>query len=516
MARIRVKDKKPNEPRRRDLLWQSIGLAHATTYKVDDAKDAYYLVTSDENVEKLLSIESKDIFKQNGFEIQNPPEYNALRTITAKYVDRQVLEYREDDIKKNIEKENEWAKVEEVIKIPNNPHILKVRFETTQMARKAIDGGILILHQSIPSKDVEKEIFINLTPCYRCYSYEHRLKDCDKDETYKACSECASKEHTYRDCQATTKKCLSCHQDHRTLAAKCQVRKDIIKKRIKEERTKNIGQRSSQNIQQKTYAGALTNNSPNNPLDLFSTLPKNAPSVILSAIAYGYYREAQEKGSFQKSVDEMYILNNIPTVKFPTDINPDKIVPTLNSGVDTNAVKWNNLEEENIAQEITRIRNIDNNAFPRGNVEIENGNTEEDNDNSEEEEEEENEKIQHDELSEENQQISRAQNKGLKLLIPEIKLRAKEKSKEIIPKRPTHSDIVKLIKNKTIKYSYFHPNIQDDEVVRDMINNKEIDLSAFRVLFIKDNTYNKLSNGTREIPHMLTRKYTEDSKDSWY
>ena len=106
------------------------------------------------------------------------------------------------------------------------------------------------------------------------------------------------------------------------------------------------------------------------------------------------------------------------------------------------------------------------------------------------------------------------QNKGKKILIPEIKLRAKEKSKDIIPKRLNHSNIVKLIRNKTIKYSYFHPNIHDDEVVRDMIENQIIDLSAFRILFIKDGVFNKLSNGTREVQQMITRKQTDDLKDT--
>ena len=501
MARIRVKDKKPNEPKRRDKLWQCIGLAHVTAYKVDDEREAYYIVTNDENTEKLLTVESKDIFQHNGFEIQNPPEYNAMRTVTAKYVDRQVSEHREADIKENIEMENAWAKVEEVIKIPNISHILKIRFETTQMAKRAIDRGILILHQNIPPKYVEREIFINLTPCYRCYSYDHLLKDCDHDETYKACSECSSKDHTYKNCQEHTKKCLNCNMDHRTLAAKCPVRKDIIKKRVKEERAaKNIGLQSPHSNQHVSYAQALSSHKSNNPMNIFSTLPQNAAAVILSAIAYGYYKEAQEKGSFQKSVDEMYKLNNIPTVKFPSDINPDKFltaISNMNIGEDEN-IEEQNFFEENTEDEVT---------LPRGILEKEKLNQEENDDSDEEEE---NEKREEETKMGNNQQ----QNKGKKLLIPEIKLRAKEKSKDIIPKRLNHSDIVKLIRNKTIKYSYFHPNIHDDEVVRDMIENQIIDLSAFKILFIKDGVFNKLSNGTREVQQMITRKQTDDLKDT--
>ena len=517
MARIRVKDKRSNEPKRRNTLWQCLGLAHATAFRIDDAREAFYMVTNEDYVEKLLSMESKSIFQQHGFEIQNPPEYNAMRTITARYVDRHVSEHREVDIKENIEKENIWAKVEEVIKIPNNPHILKVRFETTHMAKKAIDNGILMLHQSIPPKYVEREIFINLTPCYRCYSYDHQIKECDKDETYKACSECSSKEHTYKDCKETTKKCLNCHLEHRTLAAKCQIRKDIIKKRTKEERdAKNIGLHSSHNNQQASFAQTLTSHKANNPLDIFSTLPKNAAAVILSAIAYGYYQEAQVKGSFQKSVDEMYTLNNIPKVKFPSNINPEKFLNTINNmntETDLNDEVMNNNDENIDEEEVATLPTL-----PRGAHEKEKGEDEEESDSSDD-----------DEKNAENQEKTRFRNqqrlqalntgtyvKDQRILIPEIKLRAKEKSKDIIPKRHTHSDIVKLIKNRTIKYSYFHPHIEDDEVVRDMIEDQVIDLSAFKVMFIKDGVYNKLGNGTREVQQMITRKQTDESKDSWF
>ena len=38
--------------------------------------------------------------------------------------------------------------------------MLKIRFENIEMAQKALRDGLLILNQSIPSRNVEKEIFI--------------------------------------------------------------------------------------------------------------------------------------------------------------------------------------------------------------------------------------------------------------------------------------------------------------------------------------------------------------------
>lgn len=79
---------------------------------------------------------------------------------------------------------------------------------------------------------------MKLSFCYKCYSYEHLYKEWPKDQNFKICSECSSYDHTYRERKDNTKKCVTCNQQHRTLAAKCPVRKDLRKKQCKKtERT---------------------------------------------------------------------------------------------------------------------------------------------------------------------------------------------------------------------------------------------------------------------------------------
>lgn len=130
------------------------------------------------------------------------------------------------------------------------------------MAKRALENGMFILFQYMLPRFVEKDIFINLVPCYRCYKYDHLVKDCKEDDTYKACSESASKDHTYKDCRENAKKCLNCNGNHRTLAAKCPTRKKIIKERSKEQRQSERRQISVDTSHQTTYAGAtaLTTN----------------------------------------------------------------------------------------------------------------------------------------------------------------------------------------------------------------------------------------------------------------
>jgi len=222
---------------------------------MDDYKNAYFVIANDQTIE-MMSKECKATFLKHHFEIQDPPEYNAMRTIVIRNVDKQITEFSEEEIKENIENENAWAKIEQVIKIPNAPSILKIRFESTQMAKRALENGLLILFQFMPPRFVERDIFINLVPCYRCYKYDHLVKDRKETDTYKACSECASNDHTYKDCRENTKKCLNCNGNHRTLAAKCSIRKRIIKERTKEQRQSERRQTTADTSRQTTYAGA--------------------------------------------------------------------------------------------------------------------------------------------------------------------------------------------------------------------------------------------------------------------
>jgi len=131
MARIKIRDKNPTPSCRRAKLWQCFGHAKVTVHEVDDTKNAFFATANDETIEKLMSTHCKAIFQNHQFEIQDPPEYNAMKTIIVRNIDRQIIDYEERKIKESIERENGWAKVEQVIKLPNVPTIIKVPSETT-------------------------------------------------------------------------------------------------------------------------------------------------------------------------------------------------------------------------------------------------------------------------------------------------------------------------------------------------------------------------------------------------
>ena len=151
--------------------------------KVHDDKGAFFAIANEDHLEKILSEESRDTFRQEGFEIVPQIEYNSLKTIVVRHLDYMIDSYTEEDIMEGIERLNQWATIESIYRIPNTSKMLKVRFQNQQMVQVAIEKGIVILHQHIPHWNIEKELFICLTPFRNCYQYNHREKDCKEAKT---------------------------------------------------------------------------------------------------------------------------------------------------------------------------------------------------------------------------------------------------------------------------------------------------------------------------------------------
>ena len=95
--------------------------------------------------------------------------------------------------------------------------MLKVCFATTEMAARAVREGLVVVYQRIPPRYIEKEIFVKLTPCYNCYSYDHKTQSCETNKQ----SMCAKTGYTQSNCTETTPKCINCEGKHKTLASVC-------------------------------------------------------------------------------------------------------------------------------------------------------------------------------------------------------------------------------------------------------------------------------------------------------
>ena len=279
---------------------------------------------SDDAIETILNDDSRETFSQEGFEVIPPIEYNSMKTIVVKHLDYMIDSFTDNDIIHSIERLNDWAQVESIYRIPSTSKILKIRLKTQQMAQVALDKVIKILHQHIPKWNIEKELFIRLTPCRNCYKYDHRLKDC-KDEKKLRCTFCAG-EHRQNECREKSPKCINCGGQHQTLAAACKIRKDLIKKKSGEIRDQMRSQSNQQ--QYTTYANAATASKGNTASrgtgtgagvpGLTKTETKEMITTIMSAIEYSHYVEAINPGSFQSNMTDIYKRNGLKPVNFPT------------------------------------------------------------------------------------------------------------------------------------------------------------------------------------------------------
>ena len=147
---IKIIDKDPRAHRRRPKLWECFSKIGINPTGIKDAKGAYIAIVQGGMVEKMLTEESKTIFMREGFDIITPIEFNAMRSIVVRHIDKVINEYSDEEIISSIEERNSWAKVESIYKITNTGRLLKIRFHSTTMVKRALEEGLVVLHQHIP------------------------------------------------------------------------------------------------------------------------------------------------------------------------------------------------------------------------------------------------------------------------------------------------------------------------------------------------------------------------------
>ena len=324
MPRIRVKDNKPRQGNRKLALWNKLMQLNLLIYKLEaTTRNAFIIITSDDILEKLLSPKIRETLAKEDFEVTTPPEYSSNRTIVLRNLDSLITEVENEELKLDIERRNEWIKITEIIKIPTAPKILKIKLESTDMVTRALDKGMLVYNQSIPPSFINKEIYVHLDLCYVCYAYDHKTPDCQTADL-KICSECAQIGHRYNECTSSVQKCINCSGSHRTMAAKCPKRKELIKYREKEIRERSRSRSRSQ-TRPGSYAQAVKGEQTKHMGT--ATLSKDEMVKIYSSITYAHMMEGILPGSFHQNVEAMYRLNGLPIVKFPPYIPPPQIEP---------------------------------------------------------------------------------------------------------------------------------------------------------------------------------------------
>ena len=283
-------------------------------------RDTFTVVClSEEEVDLLIATNTIEKLRSKQYEVIVPPHLKARKTVVIKRLDRDVTMMSEEALKQDLEMRNCWVKVEEIVKFPNMQNMLKVRFSDIKMARKAVEMGLSIHTYHLNKDQVEMEEFIQLTPCWTCYKYEHSSKDCP-EKNIKKCSECASIGHTFRECtERTNYKCLNCDGPHRTLAAVCPIRK----LKIKDLRNQRRESKKQFEIENRTYCAVAKLGKelpklrePEKPnLNLNTDLSFKAMIILIHA----HLANIARPGSFGKTVKTLLRQNNLPEVNLPDD-----------------------------------------------------------------------------------------------------------------------------------------------------------------------------------------------------
>ena len=175
MSNIKIKDTQPEQSQnRKETLWRALEEKEIIVNSISDGKDIYSIRLNDKNLDKLA-----DETLNHGFEIMKPHDYDSRKTIVVRKIDPYIKKTSSNKLIKSIEERNPGIRVTEIIKLPHRNSIIKIKLKEIGMVQFCKDNGLTIRNQHVEAHNIEKEIYITLIPCYRCYDYEHSTDECN-------------------------------------------------------------------------------------------------------------------------------------------------------------------------------------------------------------------------------------------------------------------------------------------------------------------------------------------------
>lgn len=320
MPSIKVIDREGNSNSRYHNLWNCVGRSDIRIWTIKKGTpNIYYMITGENRLEKATNLETIDLFHEAGFTLIPPEEAKTNRTVVLRQIDAIYKGASEEELKEFITLEDEQTIIEEVIKIPtpSDSPMLKVRFFNNHMAETALRQGVKVFNQTLPPKAVQKSVNVRLTACSNCFSYEHLRAGCPNPHAVR-CTKCAREGHSFRNCPADYEKCLNCHENHTTFAKECGKRKELLKKKTKEEIGKEANRAKDRHREhleeERKRRGKKEKEIP------WPSLPANVFATIFTALSSAIMLESRMKGSFKETYDDILDFNNIPRVKVPNKI----------------------------------------------------------------------------------------------------------------------------------------------------------------------------------------------------
>lgn len=237
-------------------------------------------------------------------------------TLVLKGIDNEILKETTNSIGKEIIKSAPFAKIDDIY-VMEKTRIIKVRFRTMATADKIKESGLRLFWFSIPSRNIEYERHTNVPQCIVCYSYNHIKNECPHQGKV-ICSGCAQEGHIFRECQYKSNlKCISCGESHRTLSAKCKIRKEIAK--LEKEKTTKEKEKNElpYNLVAKKAADAALKEA--TITKQIMTLPNDLSIKVLVVLINAHLANIGRPGTYAEEVKKGLQTTNLPEVDVSND-----------------------------------------------------------------------------------------------------------------------------------------------------------------------------------------------------
>lgn len=535
MTKVRIKTSNVTDPGKKLRLLQLLSENEIYANRIIVASDAFIIITNDEaDLDRLFNGTTDQYLQNNGFEPVLPPELKAKRSIMVFNVDNHIFSNEKEEIISETMDRNAFTnnQITDLVKISNNNNKnIKITFTKTNIAKRATETGLRMFSMSISPHQIEQDKYIEIKSCMRCYIIEdHNTSECPRPRDYKLCSECAEEGHIWRNCPNNYKKCINCHGEHRTLAMKCQKRKDVINQKRKDERENT------------TYSNVTKRNTNTQHQQInYSGMPVISPSshqLSYDCFMYAHMINAGKPGSYQVEVNNIRKMNNLPPIKTPD--NPPSLLILKVMSNQTNTHLVTTTEETNTSSEgASAIITRENETIEEQMDSVEEAGTDVSRGfeapevlreatatqgKSKKRIEE-----QFDSVDEAGPDVSRA-SETPEVLHETITTQGKRKygmrgediglmiyTKQAVgwPKKDDFSKQVLLqgIKDRKYKYTYTNKDLKDEDIIN-MIQNKILDVTKYCFAQVDNSTYSKIRSGLTEERTPPPSKEARIRKDS--
>ena len=292
-----------------EILDKVYSLTGTPFIRLFESTKGYTALLTDEDAGKIMRSENVEKLKREGLEILPPPDFKTKRSVFVRGLDPMAGGHTAGDTKEELERCNEWMCVDEVIKIKNYTHVMKVVLKDLDVCERVLKEGFVLFNMRVSPDQLKREVFVPLLACFVCFKYEeHPTHQCPEKGRALRCSECAEEGHGWRDCRAGFKKCVNCGGPHRTMAMACPVKKRAI-----EEKKKAMEVVASPAVAGGRSFAAVA-----------SAAPVSCPQVtreeqlkIATIVAHSVQFEQRNPGQYERELNRMLEANGFPALKFP-------------------------------------------------------------------------------------------------------------------------------------------------------------------------------------------------------